>query len=105
DRVRFHGPATQAELPGLFADADVLVHLSSYETFGLTVVEAAMTGLPVLVTACGGPQETLSDAQAQGLATIVRNLPEPEDVVEGIADLAERAAMCDRRAVRDVLVE
>lgn len=105
DRVRFHGPATQAELPGLFADADVLVHLSSYETFGLTVVEAAMTGLPVLVTACGGPQETLSDAQAQGLATIVRNLPEPEDVVEGIADLAERAATCDRRAVRDVLVE
>lgn len=103
-RVTFHGPAEPDDLPGLFAAADVLVHLSSYETFGLTVVEAAMAGLPVVTARSGGPQETLSDAIAQGLAELVRST-EPDDVVAAVRVLQRRQAGCDRAAVRAVLVE
>ena len=38
---------------------DVLVHASRRETFGMTVVEAVATGMPVLVARSHGPAETL----------------------------------------------
>ncbi len=104
DRVTWHGPAHPDELPGLLAAADVLVHLSDYETFGLTVVEAAMAGLPVVVTRSAGPPETLSDAAEQGLVAFVPVRPAPHEVVAAVTALAARAATCDRAAVRDVLV-
>ena len=39
---------------------DLLVHPSRWESFGMTVVEAVAAGMPVLVTRCGGPEETLA---------------------------------------------
>lgn len=50
--------------PGISRDAfcslmmqcDALVSFSRYETFGLTVAEAVCCGLPVIYTACGGPE-------------------------------------------------
>jgi len=104
DRVTWHGPTRPEDLPALLAQADVLVHLSDYETFGLTVVEAATAGLPVVVTRCAGPPETLSDAADQGLVAFVRVRPTADEVVAAVRALGVRAAACDRAAVRDVLV-
>jgi glycosyltransferase involved in cell wall biosynthesis len=36
--------------------ADVLISYSNYETFGLTVAESLCLGIPVIYTACGGPE-------------------------------------------------
>lgn len=104
DQVRWPGAVAPDELPGVFADADVLLHLSSHETFGLTVVEAAMTGLPVVVTRCGGPTETLSDAEQRGLVRFVDVAPEPADVVRAVRELERSAPGADAAGVRDVLV-
>jgi len=104
-RVTWYGAARPDELPGLLGAQDVLVHLSDYETFGLTVVEAAMTGLPVVVTRSAGPPETLSDAVEQGLVALVRVKPSPDEVVAALAGLAQRQAECDHTAVRNVLVD
>ncbi|RYM05910.1 glycosyltransferase [Sporolactobacillus sp. THM7-7] len=41
--------------------ASVLVLSSDYEGFGLVVVEALSRGLPVISTACGGPNEMIKD--------------------------------------------
>src|SRR5438067_2251634 len=38
------------QVPEIYASHDVLVHLSSFETFGMTVVEAVGSGLPTIVT-------------------------------------------------------
>jgi glycosyltransferase involved in cell wall biosynthesis len=54
-------PAVAPEdVVALMHDHDVLVHASSVETFGITVVEAVATGTPVMVAASQGPAETLA---------------------------------------------
>ncbi|MBV8520090.1 MAG: glycosyltransferase [Acidobacteria bacterium] len=39
--------------------ANALVHPSLFETFGVVLIEALATGLPVLATRCGGPSEII----------------------------------------------
>lgn len=43
------------------SDASALVLSSDYEGFGLVIVEALARGLPVISTACGGPNEMIRD--------------------------------------------
>ncbi|QNA44987.1 glycosyltransferase family 4 protein [Lacibacter sediminis] len=55
--VKFHGRLAAAELCQLFHSCDFYVCSSEWESFGVSVLEALFTGLPVLSTACGGVQE------------------------------------------------
>ena len=41
----------------LYASADLLVHGSGAETYGLVVAEAISSGLPVVVPDCGGASD------------------------------------------------
>lgn len=50
---------SEEELAELYAQCKFLVHLSHYEPFGLTPVEAALFGKPSLVTNHGGPPEVV----------------------------------------------
>jgi glycosyltransferase involved in cell wall biosynthesis len=104
DAVSFPGPCAPDELNRVLHDADVLVHLSSFETFGLTVVEAALTGLPVLVTACGGPEETLREAASAGIARFVPVEDDPASVVDGLVHLESTIPAADVSTVRDSLL-
>lgn len=51
-RVHWHGPTPQVER--IMAAGDVLVLPTQYEPFGLVIVEALATGLPVITTALAG---------------------------------------------------
>jgi len=52
--VQFWGPALHNELPGIYRRADAFILPSVRETWGLVVLEAMLSGLPVLVSArCG----------------------------------------------------
>ncbi|GAI33437.1 unnamed protein product, partial [marine sediment metagenome] len=54
EKVLFTGPLFGKEKLEAYVDADVYVLPSSYEIFGLTVLEACACGTPVVVTeACG----------------------------------------------------
>jgi glycogen(starch) synthase len=68
---------------------DLLVHPSRFETFGMTIVEAIAMGTPVLVTRCGGPEESLS-----GIETLASEFVDIEDtpnsLVEGYWRLRKR---------------
>ncbi|WP_369334896.1 glycosyltransferase [Demequina sp. B12] len=95
DEIKFVGPLQRVAVARAMREADVLVHLSQHETFGVTVVEAAITGLPVISTRCGGPEETMAVAVESGDALLLapeaqhgdidrildfeRNLPESMD--------------------------
>lgn len=105
DLVDFVGAVDHELLPAIFSESDVLVHLSSHETFGITVVEAAMTGLPVVVTECGGPEETLASAAREGLVNFVAVNARVAAVVAAVEELEERSLHADRAKVRRELVE
>jgi glycogen(starch) synthase len=102
DRVHFVPSVTHDEVPGLLHAHDLLVHASSTETFGMTVVEAVACGLPVLVTASGGPNETLA-----GIEHIAGEIvPVADGVVELVAGyrrLVARLDELDPVAARDAI--
>ncbi len=62
DGVRLTGFVSPAGLAETYRSADLLVHPSRYEGFGLQLVEAMRSGLPVLCTDGGAQPEVAGDA-------------------------------------------
>jgi glycosyltransferase involved in cell wall biosynthesis len=61
DRVIFTGFLESEALARAYASADVFVHCSITETFGLVVLEAMACGLPVVARNEGGPSEIVNE--------------------------------------------
>jgi glycosyltransferase involved in cell wall biosynthesis len=61
DRVVFTGFLEGAALARVYASADLFLHCSVTETFGLVVLEAMACGLPVVARDAGGPSEIVRD--------------------------------------------
>ncbi|MGD8706109.1 MAG: glycosyltransferase [Syntrophobacterales bacterium] len=61
DKVTFHGLKTKEEVAEFMRKADIFVLPSIFETFAVVAAEALATGLPVLATHCGGPEEFIID--------------------------------------------
>lgn len=59
DRARFVGPLVQ--VPDVFRSLDVLVNASAAEPFGLTVLEAQASGVPVVAASSGGILDFVTD--------------------------------------------
>jgi glycosyltransferase involved in cell wall biosynthesis len=59
--VRFAGFSSQ--IPGLLAEADLLIHTCPEEPFGLVILEAMTAGIPVLVPDSGGPSDFICDGE------------------------------------------
>mgnify|MGYP003877566829 CR=1 FL=1 len=62
-RIAFTGRLDRAELPHLYALADVFVFPSTTDTFGMVVLEAQACGLPAVVSGVGGPQELVRSGE------------------------------------------
>jgi len=78
DRVCVAGPLPGRALDAAYAEADVLVHPSRAETYGMVVTEALARGLPVLATDVGGVPEALgrtATGQRPGLLTAAGDAP------------------------------
>jgi glycosyltransferase involved in cell wall biosynthesis len=58
-QAEFTGVLTGTDLSRAFANFDVLAFPSETDTFGLVVLEAFASGVPAVVTNCGGPQYTV----------------------------------------------
>tara|TARA_B100001996_G_scaffold375108_2_gene354620 strand:- start:1310 stop:2494 length:1185 start_codon:yes stop_codon:yes gene_type:complete len=61
--VRILEPTSSEKVSECLRTADLMVHLSPYETFGLVSLEAIASGLPVVSLKNGGAQETWGDFQ------------------------------------------
>ena len=98
DRVRLLGPLPHADLPALFAAADVMALPSASEGLANVWVEALACGTPVVITDVGGAREVVSGAAAGRL--VDRN---PAAIAAGIADVLASPRPQDevRAAVRD----
>lgn len=102
-RVTFHDSVPPQRIFEFLHAHDLLVHPSKSETFGMTVVEAVGSGTPVLVTRCGGPEETL--AGLEGVAGMLIDVSEdPDVIVNGYRRLASRTALLDPARAREELM-
>jgi len=55
--IIFHGKVMNEELSKFFFNADFFVINSNYETFSVVSAEALASGIPVIATKCGGPED------------------------------------------------
>jgi glycosyltransferase involved in cell wall biosynthesis len=60
----FAGPKEKEDLARAYASADVFVFPSLTETFGLVLIEALASGLPVAAYPVNGPKDVLTDPRA-----------------------------------------
>ncbi|MEP6648459.1 MAG: glycosyltransferase family 4 protein [Lapillicoccus sp.] len=97
-RVRVAGPLRRGQLEAAYAAADLLIHPSRSETYGMVVTEALARGIPVVASDVGGTWESVGVAGAFGRPGL---LVAPDDS-EGLA-AAMRAWLTDedvRRRLR-----
>ncbi|OFX08848.1 MAG: hypothetical protein A2516_08855 [Alphaproteobacteria bacterium RIFOXYD12_FULL_60_8] len=85
--VTFTGFLTPAQLPEFYRSLDVFALPSHQEGFGIVGVEALASGLPIVSTRCGGPEDYVQDgvngylvdhdakAMAESLTQIVADRP------------------------------
>jgi glycosyltransferase involved in cell wall biosynthesis len=123
--VTFYGKTCDVE--GTLKEYDALLHFSESESFGMVCYEALYHGVPVISSACGGPEEMIVDGVSgllvpcddieKAAAVIVRfmknaNLAETfsrngkiwsrDKAIKSRADLRDIMALAPAREIYDV---
>lgn len=101
ERVKFHGFINDQKLKTLYADCDVFIAPSRYESFGLIFLEAMAYGKPVIGTKTGGIPEIINEGQ-NGLLIDVNS---PEQIVHAVLKLFSDNYLREKigiRAYKDV---
>lgn len=92
--VRFTGALAGDALAAELASADVFVLPSRSEGFGVVVVEALATGMPVVATRCGGPEDIVTSDSG-----ILVDVGDPEALAHGMLEAATRLGAFDAHAI------
>lgn len=82
--ICFRGLLSRSEIRNLMWKGNALVSPSFVETFGIVIIEAASTGLPIIATRSGGPEEIVTEdvgclvdtGDISGLAQAMRQVVE-----------------------------
>jgi glycosyltransferase involved in cell wall biosynthesis len=61
EQITFHGMKSKPEIGAFMRKADLFVLPSLFETFSVVTAEALSSGMPVLATRCGGPEEFVTE--------------------------------------------
>ncbi|NEZ45607.1 glycosyltransferase family 4 protein [Clostridium niameyense] len=62
DQIEFLGILSRGEVKKQMQESNVFVLPSRFETFGIVYIEALATGIPVIATKCGGPEDIVAES-------------------------------------------
>jgi glycosyltransferase involved in cell wall biosynthesis len=91
----FLGYVGPEELPGLYAGADVLALVSTYEPFGVTMREGAAAGLPLLCSVRAG---AAGDVAVEGENALLFDPADTEALTSALRRLVREPALRERLA-------
>jgi glycosyltransferase involved in cell wall biosynthesis len=102
-QITFAGLTPHGEIPKFYENADIYVGPSLYESFGVSILEAMVAGVPVVSTRVGAVPELISD----GRSGLIVETADPSAIVDAVIrlftnpELRNSAACAAREAVRD----
>ena len=86
ERVQFAGFVSDEQLPRYYAGAHCYIHTALKESFGLSVIEAAYSGCPVVAVDEGGVRQTVEDGVTGFLVS-----PSPAALASAVCDILTRS--------------
>jgi glycosyltransferase involved in cell wall biosynthesis len=101
ERVTFLGHCSRETVVQEMAEASAIVVSSSYETFGVVVIEALLSGKPVVSTRCGGPEDIIIEGQDGYLV----DKDDPTAMCAGLLRLARDIERFDSQDLRRRCIE
>jgi glycosyltransferase involved in cell wall biosynthesis len=94
-QATFRGYAPPADLPDLYASADVLALVSTYEPFGVTMREGAAAGLPLL---CSRRAGAAGDVAVEDENALLVDPGSPDEITAALRRLVRDAELRERLA-------
>lgn len=94
--VEFRGVLPPEKVAELYLAADVVVVTSRVETFSVVAAEAMGSGVPVITTRCGGPEEFITEGEG-----IVLKSFEPQELAEALDSVLSGKISFDREKIKE----
>ncbi len=95
-KCKFYGAIPLHSIPAFYQQLHFFVCASRHETFSIAIIEALASGIPVLSTKCGGPEDILTD---EALGVLVDN-DNPDKLLKGIKSIKNRLDSFDKEYLR-----
>jgi glycosyltransferase involved in cell wall biosynthesis len=99
-RCIFYGEIKPESVQDFYSKLDVYVLPSRDETFGVVVVEAMASGLPVIATRCGGPEEIITEETG-----VLVEKENPQEFARAIRSVAGNPGSYNREAIRNYVLK
>lgn len=99
DSVHMLGNVSREKIAEIFKKTDIFVLLSQKETFGVAFIEAMASGLPVLSTKSGGPEEFITTDTGRLVGD------NNEEIIGAMQDMAENKKIYERKKISKYAVD
>jgi L-malate glycosyltransferase len=99
-RVHFLGSLSRLEVKEALHRAHAFIHPSLWETFGIVLIEAMSTGIPVIATRCGGPEDIVTDDVGR-----LVNINDQEQLIRAMMFVKNNAHCFDAQRIRQRAID